>query len=1172
MAETGGATNQAGIFYQNSVAALYLADLLDLGMVPPRERVIEIRVEAPSDVDDIVVLYADGHTQYLNVKTDITLGSDPWKALWKSLSTQFKRAEFGVDDQLSIVLEGLTPLAKNLREICQRAASSLNETAFRRSLAEAHAKLFSGIESLVGSSDELLEILRRTNVQILSEEQISDEFSRRRLGGKFVLPASLLTTLRDIAGGGARVRALFRAAQLRRRLMLEHEINLLEPAEWGLPAYRATVVATARINIPGTSVSGSTEDLFVWPRAQFYERPQLSDFDDEDQLERAYENSALVDMQAFPSEHLNRCVVVAGPGHGKSALLSAVAGCLAKGPYVPVLVPLASLAASQTSVIEFLTTQVNRDFDIKADWQRLAEQGLVVMLFDGLDEIPLSARPALLRRIDTFSARYPTAPWMLTVRDPSVLSEPSDARIIELLPLNDEDMLRFVETMRKSLSIIDAYVFISRLQVHPDIKRLARIPLFLSILLTTVKDESINLPSTRSDLIEGYLKTLFSPHIHKVVANGGDTIGSLREVAETLAFERLERQEIGASEREVRELISRVSKTSAEADQLFERLRANGILRQQSSIRLQFPFPIVQEYLAACYLLRRAPDSLSTRIDDAIQRPWAQVIQFALEQHPDPAPVIRTMLERSDDAFCTGLRLVGRCVANGARVNSSIRDEVTDRLVQFWVGASYGARSRVGGLIAESFSRPMRPTLRQAVHNSWLMHDGGGQIVSNENDQELTMSVLNGIMSGKLDRFILYHSFKPAVSAAGDVAFKAILDRFHKTDVIAQQEGLGSLFGHFLPNSVSNELVLAAAGDDRLPRKLRLQILSINGPPISEESIGLIRSAFSQEDEDELWSAIRLLNVHPKLDDELKRVLQDEQLSLERRKKIAGFISQLFSTVSERTIFITNCIAEANIHPDILDIIQLYSARYGDRLALTQLIEKMVDGQIELAAHAVSLFGHHPDRLLAERAADLAEAHVHNVQSVLRMGNAATTGMLYIYEMDYWFGGALRHAAPHAGIGRWMQLVEKWSDRDDLSTVQKLELLTSASKLGSIRARSKLRAEVLILDPDSADFELGDNYGHVMSNAIREVLRTAPPLPLYHGEKFVRAKRPNVPQVGTAAIIAHGNHEALHLLLKLHGEVTEWFVRSTLEDAIESLSAKLSIAVRRDGSILSINS
>jgi len=48
VAERGGATTQEGIFYQNTVAAWYLADLLELTQLPPRERVLEVRVEAPS--------------------------------------------------------------------------------------------------------------------------------------------------------------------------------------------------------------------------------------------------------------------------------------------------------------------------------------------------------------------------------------------------------------------------------------------------------------------------------------------------------------------------------------------------------------------------------------------------------------------------------------------------------------------------------------------------------------------------------------------------------------------------------------------------------------------------------------------------------------------------------------------------------------------------------------------------------------------------------------------------------------------------------------------------------------------------------------------------------------------------------------------------------------------
>jgi len=248
-------------------------------------------------------------------------------------------------------------------------------------------------------------------------------------------------------------------------------------------------------------------------------------------------------------------------------------------------------------------------------------------------------------------------------------------------------------------------------------------------------------------------------------------------------------------------------------------------------------------------------------------------------------------------------------------------------------------------------------------------------------------------------------------------------------------------------------MVLVAASDDRLPRKIRLRVLCIEGSPLSAESIELIRAAVLQEDEDDLWSAIRLLSVHPQRGEKFKRALLDERIPLDRRKKIAGFLSQLFPDGPDRSEFIAKCLAELNLQPDLLDIVRLFSARFGDRLAFEQLLEKMGDGQIELAAQAVSLFGHHPGRVLAERAADLAEEHIGDGKDAARLGHAATTGMLYIFEMDFGMGGALRHAAPHAGTGRWMQLVEKWSERDDLGVVQKLELLTSASQLGSIRAR-----------------------------------------------------------------------------------------------------------------------
>src|SRR3546814_38913 len=79
MVERGGPTTQAGIHYQNSVAALCLGDLLRWDVVNPAERVVEVRLEAPADVDDIVVCHADGHRDWIQVKLDLEPRGNAWE-------------------------------------------------------------------------------------------------------------------------------------------------------------------------------------------------------------------------------------------------------------------------------------------------------------------------------------------------------------------------------------------------------------------------------------------------------------------------------------------------------------------------------------------------------------------------------------------------------------------------------------------------------------------------------------------------------------------------------------------------------------------------------------------------------------------------------------------------------------------------------------------------------------------------------------------------------------------------------------------------------------------------------------------------------------------------------------------------------------------------------------
>ena len=1167
MTEAGGPTTQAGIFYQNSVAAVALADLLELGPQPPRERVVEVRVEAPEAIDDIVLRYADDHRLFQNVKLKVEPGSDAWQRMWKSLESQKGASDFRADDRLAVVLGEANTTTDDLVALSERARSSLDEAEWKSRLSQSQRRLLTSIENCLATVTAI-ELLRLTDITILSLRQIESAFDRRRLGTEFALPASILGSLRDLAASGGRTRATFLATPLRRRLKEESGLDLSEPVEWGLPAYRAALSRLARIDIPGTGISGSTQDLFVWPRARNYDRSRVSDFEDEQPGWHEHGDEAVVDLRVFPSESLDRCIVVAGPGYGKSALMWAIADRLAETPQVPVIIPLASLAASDLVILDFLATHTNRDMGVRPDWSRLAEQGLLTLLLDGLDEIPAAMRPVLLSRLATFSARYPRVPWLLSVRDPSVLTGAVQAELVELSPLDEADILRFATALKKRLPKFDDRQFLERLRAYPELTKLARIPLFLTMLIAMFEQLDA-VPTTRADLIEAYLKTLFAPHEHKPSGLAAQSDSSLRAIAEQLAFERLERQEVGASEREILEVIRRVA-PERDADQVLDRLRSNGVLRPQSSIRFQFPFPIVQEYLAASFLVRERRDTLTSRIDDAIQRPWAQVIQFAIELHPTPTPTIRTMLERPADAFATGLRLVGRCIANGVRVDDELRRDIERRLVAFWAGASTDARAKVGRLLTDGLVKPPTAELSAALHHVWLLDDGAGDILGILGDTQLTLSVVRHLLSRGPKEHSFYFDLKSAISAAGDDAFKLILSHVRGIGLSEENKaGCADILSHFGIGSVTRDLALDAALDDTLTNEFRIIAAWIAGAPLDSRLLSLAEEMIFETDGSGRFHAMRALALSLDREAVLLKALRDDALPEERRRDLAGAVVTIFPGPNERSAFISMCRADASLKDEIRWILQIYAARYGDRDAFIDLIDRFGDMPQIFVGQVISLFGHYPGRELAVRTVERLRTRSWSADDIVSLVHGATTGMLYIYEMDFMFGGTLKTAPPHSGITEFLRFSEEVADRNDLTDVQRLAALTNAARLGSDQAATRLQLLVLSLEPDAPAYD-EDEVGHVMTAAIREIRRRKALIPLEIGERFTRSSRLNVAMSGVEAIEAHATVEALELLLKLHGEVTDWYERDTIANAIERLASRLSTVIVKRGTALAI--
>lgn len=81
---------------------------------------------------------------------------------------------------------------------------------------------------------------------------------------------------------------------------------------------------------------------------------------------------------------------------------------------MPVTIPLGSLSSSDRDVLGHFGMVTNPEFSVQLDWTRLAEDGSLALLFDGLDAVAPHKRAAVVRQLQLFTARLAQAALIMT--------------------------------------------------------------------------------------------------------------------------------------------------------------------------------------------------------------------------------------------------------------------------------------------------------------------------------------------------------------------------------------------------------------------------------------------------------------------------------------------------------------------------------------------------------------------------------------------------------------------------------------------------------------------------------------------------------------------------------------------------------------------------------------
>lgn len=1165
MAEAGGTSTQAGIRYQNSIAALHLGRMLDTRARGVGGRVTSVRVEAPEHVDDIVIRHADGASRYIQAKLNLRQGEAVWDGLWHSLSRQL--ATLSDVDRLGLTLGDPGSLATNLRE-CTLRTDGADASEWRGRLNVEQNSVIDAVEAILGYDDaQALLLFKRIDVEIVSEPMLERDLPPIWMPN-VPEPARLHELLRDLAGGGARTRAVFDAAGVRHYLRDRHGIDIPEPESWGSQRYRTAVSATLQIAVPGTSIVRMVADGFIWPTATRPAADRKPDFDDEWGRWRSGVEPDGIDLSTFPSLELDKLVVVAGPGFGKSTLLLALTARVISLGLLPVLITAPDLSNSDLEVAEHIQAKVNGSYSVSIDWRHAADTGLVVLLVDGLDEVGADRRSVILDRLRRYSAVYPSVDWVLTVRDAAALSTPTEAKLVELLPLSDDAVRHFVSAYCPDDEDIHRRLH-ALFESQPEMRRLSRIPLFLTMLLATI-GRTGRIPKNRTGVIENYLALLWDPARFKPSDRIATDPTVMRDVAQRAAFEALEKGEIGVSQRLLERMLP-TQQVQASSRTVIEDLVKCGVLRRPEPSRYEFPFPIVQEYLAGCHLVEERANDIPRRLAALAKRPWAQAIQFALERHHDPAGIVDKLLDQPDDAFDTHMRLLGRCVVNGMKVTAKQRETITLRLLGLWDPDRYWSAQAVGNLIADGFAKPLAPELRERLFERRLLYSGSGRILCELADTSLTLEILRLFLSEGVALLLNLSEFQSEVDRIGREAFPLYIRAARVFSEIPDEiKGIATLIGHLSAANVDQKDVLDAVADDTLPVLIRTTALAKAQPgqPVTGAEI-LIRETL-RETAFNVTSIAAAASLRGGVAPHTMIQWAQEVESTTGPQFIGEVISGC--EPGRRWTLIEQVLSDSSLANAVREHALVFAMSFGSEEAFDELLKQFGNLKHEVVAATSALLGHFPTLRAAARLKAALEVRSWDAIERRSISSSLYTGLTGRLEIHSFSSGSMKATKIHPGSRLLTPLLSEWSNLGGYEACDALRMTLDLVRLGEGKAlaevRPRLAAALAAPKTGERDIHFQD---YVIGNAVEILQDKRDPLTLGELEEIARTRTYNARSSALRAIAWQGTTEACDSLMGLYSELTEAPSKDSLLNALQTLASQLGLRVTVARDRLTIN-
>ncbi len=382
-------------------------------------------------------------------------------------------------------------------------------------------------------------------------------------------------------------------------------------------------------------------------------------------------------------EVATRCekvMVLGKPGSGKSTFSQHLAVACCKGEflanYIPILIELRDIDASKFNLLN----HIHQEFDLADEEQtkQILKQGKVLILLDGLDEVPGQSKREVQDHIYKFSQsqQYYKNRFILTCRTQTTEYTLQKFEYVEVADFNPEQVKIFAEkwftalaeTPEQGTELTVKFLDKLRLPENKQTAELAVTPILLSLTCWIFNDLK-DLPPKRSDLYEQGINLLLKKWDEKrgVTRQVGNkiyrelSVKEKKQLLSYLAARKFEQEQYVLFERrEIEKYIAEYLNISTEdAEAVLEAIEAqHGLLVERAKDIYSFSHLTFQEYFTALAVISSIESQdLEKSFSSITKKSWREVFLLAAGMMQPADGLMLLMKQRIDGLIANDEKL-----------------------------------------------------------------------------------------------------------------------------------------------------------------------------------------------------------------------------------------------------------------------------------------------------------------------------------------------------------------------------------------------------------------------------------------------------------------------------------------------------------------------------------